>query len=175
MKTDKFGQILYDSSEIFDILMQDVGLTGNNSPLGPFLVTDKSIDIDKTNKVAGHNILLEYESHEKSSLEEFDSMQQEKWFMPQSYKDMNISKHVLSLCQTQAELQRCGAELLMYQERGLFDLLRYVKYLVDVMELNSVVWGVGRGSSVSSYVLYKLRLHKIDSMYYDLDVSEFLR
>ena len=43
------------------------------------------------------------------------------------------------------------------------------------MRENHVIWGVGRGSSVSSYVLYKLGIHRIDSMFYDLDVEEFLR
>jgi len=57
----------------------------------------------------------------------------------------------------------------------LFDLLRYLKYLVDTMNHNQVIWGVGRGSSVSSYVLYLLGVHRINSMYYDLDVGEFLR
>jgi DNA polymerase III alpha subunit len=63
----------------------------------------------------------------------------------------------------------------MYQERDLFDLLRYLKYLVDVMNDNQVIWGVGRGSSVASYVLYKLGVHRIDSLHYDLDPAEFLR
>ena len=95
--------------------------------------------------------------------------------MPDSYKNMDIAAHVLSLCESDAELQRCGAELMLYQERGLFDLLRYLKYLVDVMRQNHIIWGVGRGSSVASYVLYKMGLHKIDSMFYDLDPEEFLR
>ena len=63
----------------------------------------------------------------------------------------------------------------MFQERGLFDLLRYLKFLVDVMRQNNVIWGVGRGSSVASYVLYLLGVHRIDSMFYDLDPAEFLR
>ena len=73
------------------------------------------------------------------------------------------------------ELQRCGHELLMFQERDLFNLLRYLKYLVDVMQENRLIWGVGRGSSVASFVLYKLGVHKIDSIFYDLDPREFLR
>jgi len=63
----------------------------------------------------------------------------------------------------------------MYQERDLFDLLRYLKYLVDRMSENNMIWGVGRGSSVASYVLYLLGVHRIDSLYYDLDPAEFLR
>ena len=88
---------------------------------------------------------------------------------------MDIAELVISLCDTPEKLQRAGHELFLYQERGLFDLLRYLKYLVDVMRDNHVIWGVGRGSSVASYVLYLLGVHRIDSMYYDLNAQEFLR
>jgi DNA polymerase III alpha subunit len=81
----------------------------------------------------------------------------------------------LDLCQIDAELQRVGQELLLYQERDLFDLLRYLKYLVDTLRKNNVVWGVGRGSSVASYVLFLIGVHRIDSLYYDLNIDEFLK
>jgi hypothetical protein len=95
--------------------------------------------------------------------------------MPQEYKDLDIAEYVLGLCSNEVELQRVGEELLLYQERSLFDLLRYLKYLVDVMTENKIIWGVGRGSSVASYILYKMKVHKIDSIYYKLNVAEFLR
>jgi len=43
------------------------------------------------------------------------------------------------------------------------------------MIANRVIWGVGRGSSVASFVLYKLGVHRINSLHYNLDVGEFLR
>jgi DNA polymerase III alpha subunit len=95
--------------------------------------------------------------------------------MPDDYKKLDIAEYVLSLCKSQAELQRVGQELLLYQERNLFDLLRFLKFLVDRLRQHKIVWGVGRGSSVSSYVLYLLGVHKIDSLYYDLDIQEFLK
>ena len=107
--------------------------------------------------------------------EEFDHRCQNNWHMPQQYKDLDIAEYILNLCKTDAELQRVGQELLLFQERGLFDLLRYLHYLVDVLTENKVIWGVGRGSSVASYVLYLLGVHKIDSMFYELDPHEFLR
>jgi DNA polymerase-3 subunit alpha len=97
------------------------------------------------------------------------------WHMPDEYKTLDIAEHILGLCASEAELQRCGEELLLFQERNLFDLLRYLKYLVDIMTINRVIWGVGRGSSVASYVLYKLGIHRIDSLFYNLDCREFLR
>jgi DNA polymerase III alpha subunit len=109
------------------------------------------------------------------TLEEFDAQQQSIWHMPDEYKQMDIAEWILTQCSTEAELQRCGQELLLYQERDLFPLLCYLKYLVDTMRTHQVVWGVGRGSSVASFVLYKMGVHRINSLYYDLDPEEFLK
>ena len=109
------------------------------------------------------------------SVPEFHLSQQLSWHMPAEYQQLDIAEYILSLCSTQEELQRCGEELLLFQERDLFDLLRYLKYLVDVMSKNQLIWGVGRGSSVASFVLYKLGVHRINSMFYDLSPEEFLR
>jgi DNA polymerase III alpha subunit len=109
------------------------------------------------------------------TVEEFDVMKQNSWHMPDEYRHMDIAEYVLSLCDSDDKLQRCGQELLLFQERNLFDLLRYLKYLVDTLKSNNMIWGVGRGSSVASYVLYLLGVHRIDSMFYDLDAREFLR
>jgi DNA polymerase III alpha subunit len=57
----------------------------------------------------------------------------------------------------------------------MFILLKYLKYLVDTMRKNNVVWGVGRGSSVASFVLFLLEVHRINSLYYDLSIDEFLK
>ena len=95
--------------------------------------------------------------------------------MPEKYKSLDIAKYILNLCKTDRELQRVGMELLLFQERNMFDLLRFLVYIVDVMREHDIVWGVGRGSSVASYVLYLIGIHKIDSIFYDLDIEEFLR
>lgn len=107
--------------------------------------------------------------------DDFHHRQQSNWYMPTEYKDMDIAKWCLDQCNTDEELQRVGEELIMYQERDLFSLLKFMKFMVDTMRKNNVVWGVGRGSSVASYVLFLIGVHKIDSLYYDLDIREFLR
>jgi DNA polymerase III alpha subunit len=109
------------------------------------------------------------------SIEEFDERFQKKWHMPDEYKELDIAEYVLGLCKEDYELQRVGQELLLFQERNAFDLLRYMKYLVDTLRKNNIVWGVGRGSSVASYVLFLLGVHKINSIYYNLDIDEFLK
>ena len=165
MIKDKFGQQVYSENDIFSNIMQ--GIDGNN-----FLVND--IDVVAINAIAETELVNQY-IEPQISIEEYDNQNQANWYMPNEYKEQDIAEYVLSLCNTQEELQRCGEELLMYQDRNLFDLLKYLRYLVDTMKENNVIWGVGRGSSVSSYVLYKLGIHRIDSMYYNLEVNEFLR
>jgi DNA polymerase III alpha subunit len=109
------------------------------------------------------------------SVEEFDKISQSNWHMPQEYKDFDIAEWILGQCKEDYQLQRVGKELLLFQERDMFDLLRYLKYMIDTFRKNNIVWGLGRGSSVASYVLYLIGVHKIDSIYYDLEIEEFLK
>ena len=152
--------------------------SGNKTPGMAGVVVDPDLDLETLiHVVEDPDQLITWTFPENSdiSVPEYDAVRQSRWFMPQQYQDLDIAQHVLELCRTQEQLQRVGQELLLYQERGLFDLLRYMKYLVDVMRSNRVIWGVGRGSSTASYVLYLLDVHRIDSMLYDLDPREFLR
>lgn len=110
-----------------------------------------------------------------TDIEKFDAANQERWRMPEQYSTMDIAQWILDQCKTQEELQRVGQELLLFQERNLFPLLKQLKYIVDTWRANNIVWGVGRGSSVASYVLYLIGVHRINSIYYDLDITEFLK
>ena len=140
------------------------------------MLVDDSVDIEHAIQyIERYPELIKHVGQEGIPMNVFDKTAQAHWNMPEEYKRLDIAEYVLSLCNTQEELQRCGHELLLYQEKDLFNLLRYLKYLVDVMTENKVIWGVGRGSSVASYVLYKLGVHRIDSMFYKLEPEEFLR
>jgi DNA polymerase III alpha subunit len=106
---------------------------------------------------------------------QFHLARQQHWHMPAQYQNLDIAAHVLSLCTTDEQLTRVAEELVLFQDQNLFDLLKYLKYLTDVIQENRIVCGVGRGSSVASYILYLLGVHRIDSMRYGLDIREFLR
>jgi len=173
MIQDKFGQLVFNENDVADLVMQGRDVASLNH-----MLVDTTVDLEKAAVLLDCvPALINYDTinNPAETLEEFDRRLQQTWHMPAQYRDMDIAQYVLSLCNTDAELQRCGQELLLYQERNLFDLLRFLKYLVDTMTDNRVIWGVGRGSSVASYVLYKLEVHRIDSMFYDLDPREFLR
>ncbi len=172
MITNKFGEQIYSEDDICDLLMQ-----GHDLSVFEGMFVDRISREEMAHILENVPAFIEYDQmcQEDLTQEAYDHRCQSTWFMPEEYKQLDIAAHVLNLCQTDAELQRVGQELLLFQERDLFDLLKYLKYLVDTMRANQVIWGVGRGSSVASYVLYLLGVHRIDSMYYDLDPAEFLR
>jgi DNA polymerase III alpha subunit len=170
MMQNKFGELVFSDQNVCDLLMR-----GHSVDALSGLIVDDTVNLDLMPDFVDPkpNFLLQHDINDR--VQDFHAQQQQNWHMPESYKNMDIAAHILELCSTEAELQRCGAELLLYQERDLFNLLRYLKYLVDVMKDNNIIWGVGRGSSVASYVLYLLGVHRINSMYYNLDIEEFLR
>lgn len=171
MIRDDYGQQIYSEDDVMDIVMSGASYEQVRS-----IMVDDTVDIER---LATYVEVLPtvFQKYYKSaeSIEHFDRKLQAQWRMPEKYKQLDIAQHILDLCRTDAELQRVGEELLLYQERDLFNLLRYMAYLVDVMRENQVIWGVGRGSSVASYCLYLLGVHRIDSLYYGLDIKEFLR
>jgi DNA polymerase III alpha subunit len=173
MIKNKFGEIVLDENDLCSIIMQ-----GRNLLTMKNVTVDRAIDIEDIIKFVeepGTLLTWGFPANEEKSVPEFDALNQSRWLMPDSYKNLDIAEYVLSLCTTQEQLQRVGHELFLFQEKNLFDLLRYLKFFVDTLKSNNVIWGVGRGSSVASYVLYLLEVHKIDSMFYDLDPHEFLR
>lgn len=173
MIQNKFGEMIFTEDDVCDLVMSGQSLDSINN-----MLVDTSVNLENLALILDNiPAFIPYNNTAEHDLtqEQYDHRCQSNWYMPDEYKQMDIAQHVLGLCTSEAELQRCGEELLLFQEKNLFDVLRYLKYLVDVMTQNHLIWGVGRGSSVASFVLYKLGVHRIDSLYYDLDIKEFLK
>ena len=154
--------------ELCLLYLQDPNRTIKRALVENDIKFDEVLQLENTPELIQYNKL-------DMTLEQFDNQMQSNWLMPEQYKTMDIAQYVLNQCQGEAELQRAGKELLLFQERDMFVLLRYLKYLVDTMRENNIVWGVGRGSSVASFVLFLLGIHRINSLYYDLSIDEFLK
>lgn len=113
--------------------------------------------------------------------EDFDRIN--TYIIPQYYKDIDVESYVKGLVPVRGvdkadnarSSQRVDMELTLYKERELFPILQVLIYVVDTLRKNNLVWGVGRGSSVASYVLYLIGIHKVDSLKYDLNIKEFLK
>jgi DNA polymerase III alpha subunit len=119
-----------------------------------------------------HDPLVYTESDENSDF--LDSCVNE-WHIPLEYQVLDVHEYILDKCITSAQIDRVTYELGEFESRKMMPVLKFMIYFVANMRKNNIVWGVGRGSSVASYVLYLIGIHKIDSLKYNLDVGEFLR
>jgi DNA polymerase III alpha subunit len=96
------------------------------------------------------------------------------WFIPNDYCP-NLTEMLYGMCETDEQRNRVSQELELYIKHGMYDVLHVMKYIVDTLRENNVIWGVGRGSSVASYVLFLIGVHKIDSIKYKLPIEEFFK
>lgn len=169
MKVDTYGKLIFTENDLVELYLTNPTFTSKKEILVETDISfDDSLELDncpKTKKYQELNI----------SIKDFDEHASNNWHFPDEYKNFDIAKFVLDQCQDETELQRAGQELLLFQERDMFVLLRYLKYLVDTMRQNNIVWGVGRGSSVASFVLFIIGVHKINPIHYQIDISEFLK
>lgn len=102
------------------------------------------------------------------------------FLIPEHYAELDVEQYLLaripaSADHRQVKLDRVMQELEIYKARNLIPVLQMLIYIVDTMRKNDVVWGVGRGSSVASYCLYLIGVHRIDSIKYNLDIKEFFK
>ena len=172
MKTDELGIPRFSNRDLIDMIYSgDVDKCH-------VVLCDENDDVDKFNAVCEEQGINKLQKYIPLDVDQktFDGVCQSEWFMPDEYKKLNVYDYVMNKAGDDlAELERVEEELAQFKVRGMNNLLRYMIYLVDFMRENDIVWGVGRGSSVASYVLYLIGVHKIDSIKYELDWREFLR
>ena len=175
MKTDDLGIPRFSNRDLIDMIY-----TGHADKVH-LVLCDADDDIDKFNEAMAEQGFDKLQKYIPLDVDQktFDGVCQSEWFMPDKYKNIDVLDYLIDLpqfrgCKT-PEWDRVQEELKAFRERDMIPLLRYMIYLVDFMRENNIVWGVGRGSSVASYVLYLIGVHKIDSIQYGLDWTEFLR
>jgi DNA polymerase III alpha subunit len=168
MRQDRHGQIILTERDLCNLYLQNP-----ERAIADCLV-EKTIKVDPELELSNIPEFYTY-AVDSLTLAQFDKQKQQNWYMPDEYKNLDIAQWLLDQCTCETETQRVGQELLLYMDRNMLPLLQYLKYLVDTMRLNKIVWGVGRGSSVASFVLYLIGVHKINSIQYSLDINEFLR
>lgn len=167
---DQYRRVKIDVDEGIKLLLEGKSLDG--------AIFDTSDDINLYNQFVEDIInssTLNDEVDIRVSVAEYHQSKSEKWVMPDKYVEMDIRKRILDQCETAQQIDRVNMEYQLFEDKGLIPLLQFLTYLVDYMRENRYVWGVGRGSSVASYVLYLLGVHRIDSLKYDLDIKEFLK
>lgn len=168
---DKFSRTIYTEKDLCELIYSDPDINLDGAIVEKILNFDPELQLNSPPQLE----LIDHKD-DRLSIEQWDKKNQRQWWMPKEYKNLDIAQWIIDQCPPEEHrLQRVAEELLRYQQYEMFDLLRYLKYLVDTMRTAGIVWGVGRGSSVASYVLYLIGIHKIDSVYWDIPIDEFLR
>lgn len=169
MRQTEQNEIIVDENDLVELMLQDIRPANITSE-----DTDKILQYNELCSLFGYNSVINVETPDTTG-DKYNRRLVDNWWMPDEYKSYPIYDYCIKKCNTIEQKQRVMDEFDEYDERGLLPLLYYMKYLVDTMRENGIVWGVGRGSSVASYVLYLIGVHKIDSIKYDLDFKEFFR
>ena len=170
-KIDNYGNIIYSKEGIVDRILSDLSVDG--------CIID---DIDEfTRNETYKNIYdqqidsLSLYSEPDEDIKQFDYNHQTDLFIPEEYKNINLLDYLVSKCSDELELSRINYEYNLITERNMQSFFKCMIYLVDNFRQNGIVWGVGRGSSVSSFALFKIGIHKVNSLHYNLDCHEFFK
>jgi len=171
VKINKYGQAILSSDNLRNLLLQGKSISHLN------IVRDDEIVLFQAHQseLLSETITFLDEPEEVLSFDEFHEKCAEEWIFPAIYQQIDVKTWLLDKCKTQQEVDRVGEEYKLFEERNLIMLLRLFIFLVNYMRENKLMWGVGRGSAVSSFCLYLIGIHRVDSLKYNLNIKDFLK
>jgi len=169
MKMTNLNEVVVDENDLVEGMLK--------GKRARYIVTR---DTDKVDSYNHFCTLFKFDDHidyetPADSNDKYSYKNANNWWMPQEYKTLDIEQYLLNLITTQEQRERVYEELEEFKKRNMLPMLKFLIYMITELKNNNIMWGVGRGSSVSSYILYLIGVHKIDSIKYNLDYKEFLR
>lgn len=169
-RKNDWGDCVYDEQSIIEHLYQNP-----TADITQFYIEDTQQYLTALTELGIDLPMIKGEPQHDETPEEFDSRSQSQWHMPANYSELDVLKYLLDRCQTDQERERVKTEYELFQKKNFTKVLQFLIYFVDTLRANNVVWGVGRGSSVASFCLFLIGVHKINPLLYNLDHREFLR
>ena len=168
-KINDHGYVIFSEEDVIELLYTDPNFDISKLYLN---------DIDKYSqslKELGIDLPVINTAPNREKPELFDKANCEHWHMPEKYYQINVLQWLLDKCQNDEEKIRVQMEYDLFEKKDFIRVLQFLIYFIDTLRANNIVWGVGRGSSVASFCLFLIGVHKINPMLYNLDVTEFLR
>lgn len=143
-------------------------------PLSKLAVTELTPEIEQLNRLSDDKLLVKQDADLSAYPPE--------WSLPDGYKYLNLDEYLEGLADRverdelyEQRLVRLAEEIDLFTQLQLHNVLRALIYIVDELTRQGVLWGVGRGSSCSSYLLYLIGLHEVDPVKYDIPITDFIR
>lgn len=102
------------------------------------------------------------------------------WNIPEEYQAVDIAKLCVDIAESRGYTSdeyanRLADELALIEDRQMVEFFRCLVYITDTFRRENVVWGVGRGSSCASLVLFLLGVNKVDPVKYNIQMEEFYK
>ena len=142
-------------------------------PVSRLTVYDKNDDIETFNKLSDEQIKLASDDLPKLNLD---------WIIPEPFSSLELHSFLIDkFLERQNEFEnyldvaavRLQKELEEIEKRNLTNLFRTIIYVVDTFSKKEIPWGVGRGSSCASFILYLIGLNLVNPLEYDIPLEEF--
>lgn len=174
MITDAYGNCSFTTKEILDLLysVESIDQYTLDNPVESRMHSDNAKHFELEN-------LVEH-MHIDMPADEYHTLLANTWIVPDEYANMDIEVYLTTqLAQRKLDsdvyIDRLADELNEYRNRNMIQILIYLVYMMNICKQNNIVTGIGRGSSVSSLVLYLIGTHYMDPIKYSLSYKEFLR
>ena len=168
-KINDHGDVIFTEQEAIDLLYNNPNFDISK------LFFDETTKYESALKELGLELPIIQTAPQRESVKDFDNKNINNWHMPDKYYKINVLQWLLDKCQTDEEKIRVQLEYDMFEKREFIRVLQFLIYFIDTLRANNIVWGVGRGSSVASFCLFLIGVHKINPLLYNLNISEFLR
>jgi DNA polymerase III alpha subunit len=172
INTNQYGEPILSAEQLRELLLQEKNIN--------HVVVGDSEEIALYNKYKAD--LLEnpaefYTANTDVTMpyDDFHMLRSDQWTFPVEYQKIDMLAWLLNKVSTDVERERVLMEYKMYEERELIMILKLFLYLITFLKDNNYIRGIGRGSSVSSYILYLIGVHKVDSIKYSLPITDFLK
>ena len=171
VKINKYGQAILSSDNLRNLILQGKSISHLN------VNQDSEIELFQKyqSELLSETITFLDAPEELLSFDEFHEKCAKEWVFPTIYQQIDVKTWLLDKCKTQHEADRVDEEYKLFEERNLIMLLRLFIFLVNYMRENKLIWGIGRGSAVSSFCLYLIGIHRVDSLKYNLNIKDFLK
>lgn len=173
MKTPLRDRVLWfdGTNEVDASLVPELLLRGVSQDK---IVASPNDDLNLFNQIADDPILAEKRENESFNL---------TWNIPDQFKQLDLRSFLFlqlnNLQQTdkrfldQSYTDRIEIELKEIRNRNIEPLFKTLIFIVHELKKNNKVWGVGRGSSCASLVLFLIELHQVDPIRFGISHTEF--
>ena len=168
-RTNEHGDVVFSEEDAIELLYTDPTFDISK------LFFNDTLKYSDSLKKLGLDLPAIQTAPKRQGIEKFDKANCEQWHMPEKYYQINVLQWLLDKCQNDEEKMRVQMEYDLFEKKNFIRVLQFLIYFVDTLRQNNIVWGVGRGSSVASFCLVLIGVHKINPMLYQLDITEFLR